>query len=203
MYSSRGSTDVAARPPQARCSRLEIALAPAAVRIARHWAADQLGRTIPPPSEDLVDSAVLVISELVTNAIVAVRAAGIGPALPALVPAAPVTAGQGAGGQGAGGQGAGGQVVPLGGRPAASGSLPGRTARVALVISRLDDGVRIEVHDSSREPLPQPRAVGDEAADNPDDEETGRGLTVVSALAADWGWHPVSAGKVVWCELAG
>jgi hypothetical protein len=51
------------------------------------------------------------------------------------------------------------------------------------------------VHDSS--PLPLPPGCHRDA-----DDETGRGLTVVGALAQTWGWRPEPFGKVVWCELA-
>jgi len=56
-------------------------------------------------------------------------------------------------------------------------------------------GVRIEVRDSS--PVPLPPTCHRDAED-----ETGRGLTVVAALAESWGWQPETYGKVVWCELA-
>jgi hypothetical protein len=55
--------------------------------------------------------------------------------------------------------------------------------------------VRIEVRDSS--PVPLPPTCHRDA-----DDETGRGLTVVAALAESWGWQPAAYGKVVWCELA-
>jgi hypothetical protein len=68
-------------------------------------------------------------------------------------------------------------------------------ASVSLVVSRFADVVRIDVHDSS--PLPVPPARDHDA-----DDENGRGLTVVAALAVRWGWRPEPFGKVVWCELA-
>lgn len=33
------------------------------------------------------------------------------------------------------------------------------------------------------------------------DAEAGRGLSMVDALAAGWGWHPGPAGKCVWAEM--
>jgi hypothetical protein len=33
------------------------------------------------------------------------------------------------------------------------------------------------------------------------DAESGRGLRLVAALAADWGWSPVCGGKVVWAII--
>jgi anti-sigma regulatory factor (Ser/Thr protein kinase) len=53
-------------------SRIEFIAAPGAVRRARHWIAGQLARTHP---ADLVDAAVLLVSELVTNAVRASAAA--------------------------------------------------------------------------------------------------------------------------------
>lgn len=43
---------------------------------------------------------------------------------------------------------------------------------------------------------PEPRAVGDDA-------ESGRGLTVVAALSARWGWERTGyRHKRIWAELA-
>ncbi len=190
MHASSGSADVADRTwPKSRRSRLELAVVPSAVRIARHWTASQLSAPGPRgevADEDLIDTAVLVVSELVTNAIQAVSlTAAAGPP-----PAGSVTLA--------------GRILsfadlPL--PPARSGLPPlpataGPAPRVCLVIVRFAALVRIEVQDSSRVPLPAPRP-GD------DDDESGRGLTVVAALARDWGWQPARAGKVVWCELSG
>ena len=242
-YRSDNSTGLASREwPESRRSRLELAVAPAAVRIARHWTAGQLAGTGPGPGRadaDLVDSAVLAVSELVTNAIAAAsQDATDGEACAA--------AGQSA---------AAGQVCAAAARPgltlagtalagtalagtalaatvAASGMLPGRflsfgdvprghglpgpvaalgaalsaglswpwpspspSPRVSLVIARLNTMLRIEVRDSSRVPLP-PTCHRDA------EDETGRGLLVVAALAKTWGWQPEPFGKVVWCELA-
>ncbi|HXP18307.1 MAG TPA: ATP-binding protein [Streptosporangiaceae bacterium] len=55
--------------PASYTDRIEFPAAPSAVRQARHWAADLLGHSDPPPCQDLIDSAVLLVSELVTNAI--------------------------------------------------------------------------------------------------------------------------------------
>ncbi|WP_329453594.1 ATP-binding protein (plasmid) [Streptomyces sp. NBC_01724] len=54
--------------------------------------------------------------------------------------------------------------------------------------------VRISVGDSARGPLSPPVS--------PDgDEEHGRGLLLVAALADRWGIEQTSSGKQVWCEL--
>lgn len=56
-----------------------------------------------------------------------------------------------------------------------------------------DDLVRIEVHDDvGGEPRPR----------RPDhDDQHGRGLMIVSALAHDWGFERYGRGKRVWAEL--
>ncbi len=210
MDGSRGSGSLAAEArPLFHLSRLELAIAPSAVRIARHWTAYQLTRKDRPDragcqeplDPDVADSAVLVVSELVTNAIRAVRqVTGTGMILP-------------------------GRVLSFGDRMAFAGVPPrqerlsmfaaGRTASaastapaaaaaalltpvpasVSLVISRFSGVIRIDVHDSS--PVPLPPGCRRDA-----DDETGRGLTVVAALAESWGWQPGPFGKVVWCELS-
>ncbi|MFI5615989.1 ATP-binding protein [Streptomyces sp. NPDC051567] len=72
------------------------------------------------------------------------------------------------------------------------GSLPDRQLRVEL---RLTGAVlRIEVTDPKGERLPEPR----EAAD---DEQCGRGLQIVSALADRWGASDRIVGKTIWAEL--
>lgn len=56
-----------------------------------------------------------------------------------------------------------------------------------------DEGVRLEVTDASRlapQVLP-PRP----------EDVTGRGMAVVAALSARWGWELRAEGKVVWCEV--
>lgn len=55
--------------PASDTDRIELAAVPSAVRDARHWAADRLARSDPRPCQDLIDTAVLLVSELVTNAI--------------------------------------------------------------------------------------------------------------------------------------
>src|SRR5580704_6035750 len=130
-------------------SRIAFTAAPAAVRRARHWIAAQLARTDP---AELVDAAVLLVSELVTNAVHASAAA-------------------------AGSSG---------------GADPGR---VELAVGRTRDTVRIEVSDSAHGSLPAP-------SDPSADDESGRGLQVITALTRQWGCRSVQRGKVVWCELA-
>jgi anti-sigma regulatory factor (Ser/Thr protein kinase) len=159
MHSSPGAATMAgpARPasvPGTSASlpgTLDIASTPAAVGLARNWTAGQLASASPPLSPELIEDAVLAVSELVTNAIAA--------------------------------------VGMLGATPAGS---PG----VSLVVAAHGQGVRIEVADSSPAPLPVAWGEGSES------DESGRGLSVVDALAEHWGWRPGGVGKVVWCELA-
>jgi anti-sigma regulatory factor (Ser/Thr protein kinase) len=134
--------------PELLSSRVEFAAAPTAVRCARDWITGQLGRT---QSADLVDTAVLLVSELVTNAVRASAAA------------------------------------------AATGRLDLR--RIELAVARTRDTLLIEVSDSARGSVPVLSGHPD------DDAESGRGLQVVTALAARWGCRPAAAGKAVWCEL--
>jgi anti-sigma regulatory factor (Ser/Thr protein kinase) len=129
-------------------SRIAFTAAPAAVRRARHWIAAQLARTDP---AELIDAAVLLVSELVTNAVHASAAAA-----------------------------------------GSSGADPGR---VELAVARTRDTVRIEVSDSAHGSLPAP-------ADPSADDESGRGLQVITALTRQWGCRSGQRGKVVWCELA-
>jgi len=212
MDSSRGSGSVAAGPrPLVHRSRLELAIAPSAVRIARHWTACQLARKdrpglagLEPLDPDVADSAVLVVSELVTNAIRAVRqVSGKSMILPGRV----LSFGDRMAFAGVPANMerlsvfAAGRMAPLASAVPAAPVAPIApvlapvSPSVSLVVARFSDAVRIDVHDSSPVPLP-PGCRRDT------DDETGRGLTVVAALAERWGWQPGPLGKVVWCELS-
>lgn len=131
-----------------RRSSLELAVTKSAVRTARHWAATVLAGSALPREDELIDVAVLLVSELVTNAIQAAS------------------------------------IMRKSAKP-----------RVWLAIAGSCEVVRIEVHDSAQVAVP-------EACHRADDEESGRGLEVISALATRWGWQPEPCGKFVWCELA-
>ena len=178
---SQGSTEVAWSPPPAgvacrapvptRRSSLELGVVPAAVRTARHWTANLLAESNPPHDPDFIDTIVLLVSELVTNAIQAAAPRGIPSAR---------------------------RGVPAGTRgvPAGTRGIPAGKPRVWLAIAGCPEQVRIEVHDSACVPVPaQCRRTAD--------DESGRGLDVIAALASEWGWHPDPHGKVVWCELTG
>lgn len=60
-----------------------------------------------------------------------------------------------------------------------------------MTFQRVKGGVLIEVADASKSP-PVRRGVAGEWSEN------GRGLAVVEALSARWGWRPEPWGKVVW-----
>ena len=68
----------------------------------------------------------------------------------------------------------------------------GETVVLAIACGR--DELRVDVHDTSCI-LPVP-------ADAPADAETGRGLTLVNALSAEWGSYRTPAGKAVYFTLA-
>lgn len=64
---------------------------------------------------------------------------------------------------------------------------------ITVRLSRLGDGVRLEVADGSHRPLrPRSAAVYDEG---------GRGLQLVDALSTRYGVEAESDGKLVWAEL--
>lgn len=132
--------------------RIELAAMPSSVAHARHWTADRLAHSEPTHAADLIDAAVLLVSELVTNAVQAVGQA--------MSPASHLD-----------------------------------RARISLLITRIRQSVRIEVHDSACGPLPTP-------ATRTEDDEDGRGLMVIATLSDRWGWRPAPCGKMVWCELS-
>ncbi|MGP3950421.1 ATP-binding protein [Streptomyces sp. 7N604] len=70
---------------------------------------------------------------------------------------------------------------------------PGREISARCVLG--DELLRIEVSDASDEP-PRPR-------DASPDDESGRGLVLLAALADEWGAHPRTRGigKTVWFAL--
>jgi anti-sigma regulatory factor (Ser/Thr protein kinase) len=103
--------------------------------------------------ETMIETAELLVSELVTNA---VRAMG-------------------------------GLAVPV--RPAE----PRAESPIYLCLSTFAERLLIEVWDRCDDP-PNRRTASD-------DDENGRGLVLVQALAKDWGYESLhSGGKIVWCE---
>ncbi|MET9295577.1 ATP-binding protein [Streptomyces sp. NPDC003077] len=71
---------------------------------------------------------------------------------------------------------------------------PGRGFRLQLWVTG-DGALRVEVHDSG-EGRPRAGAVPAGA-----EEEAGRGLMLVEALADKWGVGERAPGKIVWCEF--
>ncbi|MFJ1544081.1 ATP-binding protein [Streptomyces sp. NPDC088246] len=72
---------------------------------------------------------------------------------------------------------------------------PGRGFRLHLYLEPADGTLRIEVHDSGDGEV----CLADSWAAS--DEEGGRGLLLVAALADKWGVGERDPGKVVWCEF--
>jgi anti-sigma regulatory factor (Ser/Thr protein kinase) len=66
---------------------------------------------------------------------------------------------------------------------------------VLLVIAADDAGLRVDVHDGSRD-LPIVSGYVAEA-----DAETGRGLLLVTSLSAEWGFYRTAGGKAVYFTL--
>jgi anti-sigma regulatory factor (Ser/Thr protein kinase) len=62
---------------------------------------------------------------------------------------------------------------------------------LALHVEGRPGDVRVEVYDH------RPVLSGDGA----DDRDRGRGLAMVEAVCADWGWTPSADGKVVWARF--
>jgi hypothetical protein len=161
-----------AEPQAVRRGRIEVAAVPASVRETRHWTAQWLAGANPPLDQDSADATVLLVSELVTNAVQAVEAAQLAQDRQELAP--------------------GMQRVALLAGP----------AMISLVLTERLDCLRIEVHDFACAPVPRSAGSAPRAADQELlEDETGRGLCVVDALAARWGWQPSPFGKVVWCEI--
>jgi anti-sigma regulatory factor (Ser/Thr protein kinase) len=72
----------------------------------------------------------------------------------------------------------------------------GFTAEAVLLVIAADDaGLRVDVHDGSGD-LP---VLGDCPAEA--DAETGRGLLLVTALSAEWGFYRTPGGKAVYFTL--
>jgi anti-sigma regulatory factor (Ser/Thr protein kinase) len=81
------------------------------------------------------------------------------------------------------------------------GNVPGRDFHLRVHAPADGRTVRVEVTDTRGERLPRcPAKPADEAGA----EETGRGLLLVSHLAARWDWHrrPDGPGKTIWAEYA-
>jgi len=84
-------------------------------------------------------------------------------------------------------------VAELAANAVTHGRVPGRDFRLTMYV--IGGTLRIEMTDTcgDRPPCPQPLS---------DDAESGRGLTLVEALADRWGWEPgLRPRKTVWAEV--
>jgi serine/threonine-protein kinase RsbW len=68
------------------------------------------------------------------------------------------------------------------------------TVGVTLARTSNPEAVTVVVSDSSPE--------GPDMRETSADSERGRGLQIVAALSAHWGWHPEDGGKAVFAVLA-
>ena len=71
---------------------------------------------------------------------------------------------------------------------------PGGTLAIAIDASAQPDSVLIRVRDAGGFDVPRRRSADA-------DDEHGRGLQIVSALAAEWGSNQTRSGRVTWCRL--
>lgn len=73
MHMSRSSMgDVGGEPAEPHRDRIDLVAAPTAIREAMDWTAQRLAQANPPHDRHLIDAAVLVVCELVKNAVRAV-----------------------------------------------------------------------------------------------------------------------------------
>jgi len=72
---------------------------------------------------------------------------------------------------------------------------PGGTLTIFVEMTRRPDEVRVQVRDAGG-----PEAPSVTTADP--DSEHGRGLTIVTALATEWGTEANHAGRTTWCRLS-
>ncbi|MFE9440985.1 ATP-binding protein [Streptomyces sp. NPDC006602] len=70
----------------------------------------------------------------------------------------------------------------------------GEGASATLILEWRGERLRLEVHDKSQV-VPSLKTTGC-------DEECGRGLHLLAALAVDWGTVLTAMGKAVWCEIS-
>ncbi|MGW7524901.1 ATP-binding protein [Streptomyces sp. NPDC054783] len=153
--------------------QLEIRPDPTEVGRARRWARSRLPGLGITADEPLAETLILLVSELVTNAVVHTgHAAVLRLSLP----------------------GAAAETVGVAAETAdVVVEAVGVVDAAEMAEAPVADTVRVEVADSSsRAPVPR-CAAGDATG--------GRGLALVDCLADRWGWSPEGAGKSIWCEL--
>jgi anti-sigma regulatory factor (Ser/Thr protein kinase) len=87
-------------------------------------------------------------------------------------------------------------VAELAANAALHGRVPGRAFRLALTLDTAAGILRIAVTDARGDHIPVPTAA------EPEEDESGRGLLIITALADRWGTEPhPPGGKTVWAEL--
>lgn len=166
--------------------QLEIRPDPTEVGRARRWARSRLAGLGIAADEPLAETLILLVSELVTNAVVHTgHAAVLRLSLPGTAAEPPGKAAEPPGTAAEPAERPDTAAEPAGSaEPAGTAGAP-TTPLVATV--------RVEVADSSSR-APVPRCAGGDATG-------GRGLALVDCLADRWGWSPEGAGKSIWCEL--
>lgn len=168
--------------------QLEVRPDPAEVGRARRWARSRLAGSGVEGDESLAETLLLLVSELVTNAVVHTGRPAV---LRILLPA---PEGAGAPGGVNGSEGAGGSAGPPGsGGAGGAGGAGGVGAGAGRRHGGAPETVRVEVADRSPRPPSRRHAEGDETS--------GRGLELVDGLADRWGWRAEGAGKAIWCEV--
>ena len=141
---------------------------------------------------DQADLACLLVSEVVTNAVLHASIAPTRNRAALLQMVASVSSGTGALGGGMGGTGGLAAVPDLDGSPGpAHAPMSPREFRVRL--RRGAESVWVEVFDPDLR-LPRIRSARDT-------DEGGRGLYLVEQLATRWGSRPTAEGKAVWFEV--
>jgi anti-sigma regulatory factor (Ser/Thr protein kinase) len=151
--------------------QMEVRADPAEVSRARRWARSRLAGSGIGADEPLAETLILLISELVTNAVVHTGC----PAVLRMRFPAQTGAADGDGSD-----------------DSAEGSVESSTEPSTGKGPDLGT-VRVEVADVSAR-APRQRRAGEEATN-------GRGLELVDGLADRWGWQPEGAGKRIWCEI--
>nr|WP_202486197.1 ATP-binding protein [Streptomyces sp. SID4985] len=174
---------------------MEIRPDPEEVRRARKWARSRLAGLGIAADEPLAETLILLVSELVTNAVVHTgRPALLRLSLPGGTSGGPELERDAADGA-TGDARAAGDTRGAEATGAASGPEPeaARDAEEETGVTVVSATVRLEVADASSR-APVPRCAGDDATG-------GRGLALVDCLADRWGWQAEGAGKSIWCEL--
>ncbi|MFD0272780.1 ATP-binding protein [Kitasatospora sp. NPDC127111] len=153
--------------------QLAVRADPAEVGRARRWVRSRLLNHGVDPDAPIAETVVLVVSELVTNAVVHTGCPAVLRLCFPMECAAP------------------GAERAATGAPGAAGAHgePGEPGAPAL------GPLRVEVADASQA-APAPRRAGADA-----DATNGRGLELVELLCDRWGWYPDGSGKRVWCEI--